>query len=328
MKYIVRSVDGDEYGPFSREELQMLVREERLGPGDFIRRETGRTWSPFDKIAGLGRTSGTELEEEPIPADGISPTRPIVGAEIGSGGDSGGTPEEVPEPEEIVPIEPATEPAETTTPPFNPVAIDDSDPSPFIALGLPMTMDAGEQTCCVVVQSFRDALRESLFNALLGHRGTLVCTNRRIVVVRPSAIRSSMHVAWMDSVNMASIESRRSVPRTIAAIVFLMYAVSSLAGGIVSGLAADFAIASGVGGSLFSMASIAGVGIASFAALIGLLALLTCRRRAMVVSTSGAELVFGCAALGPWHLAQIDAARMSTRVADQSRGRSSPPTAP
>ena len=83
------------------------------------------------------------------------------------------------------------------------------------------------------------------------NRGTLVCTNRRIVVVRPSAIRSSMHVAWMDSVNMASIESRRSVLRTIAAIVFLMYAVSSLAGGIVSGLAAEFATASGVGGSLF-----------------------------------------------------------------------------
>ena len=43
MKYIVRSVDGDEYGPFSREELQNLVSEERLGPGDFIRREAGRT---------------------------------------------------------------------------------------------------------------------------------------------------------------------------------------------------------------------------------------------------------------------------------------------
>jgi hypothetical protein len=53
MRYVVRSVDGAEYGPFTSDELRQLVREQRLGPGDFVRREEGRTWSPFEKIAGL-----------------------------------------------------------------------------------------------------------------------------------------------------------------------------------------------------------------------------------------------------------------------------------
>ena len=65
MRYIVRSVDGDEYGPFSRRELLDLVRDRRLGPGDFVRRETGRTWSPFERIAGLADTEPAAASDSP-----------------------------------------------------------------------------------------------------------------------------------------------------------------------------------------------------------------------------------------------------------------------
>ena len=79
MRYIVRSVDGAEYGPFTREELQQLVRERRLGLGDFVRREEGRTWSPFERIAGLSDLAGDRDDETgPIttgPADRARPAR-------------------------------------------------------------------------------------------------------------------------------------------------------------------------------------------------------------------------------------------------------------
>ncbi|MEE2894982.1 MAG: DUF4339 domain-containing protein, partial [Planctomycetota bacterium] len=79
MKYIVRSVDGDEYGPFTSEELRDLVREDRLGPGDYVRRESGQTWSPFEKIAGLGdRLPDADASPK-------RPTRPTIGAEYSDG---------------------------------------------------------------------------------------------------------------------------------------------------------------------------------------------------------------------------------------------------
>ena len=64
-----------------------------------------------------------------------------------------------------------------------------------------------------------------------------------------------------------------------------------------------------------NLANNAGLIIASVIGLLGVLAIITASRRAMVVSSSGSEIVFGCMALGPWHLAQVDGARLSSPVA-------------
>ena len=54
MKYFIRNVQDEEFGPFSSGELRVLVRQNRLGDGDFVRREVGTTWHAFHTIPGLG----------------------------------------------------------------------------------------------------------------------------------------------------------------------------------------------------------------------------------------------------------------------------------
>ena len=345
MKYVVRSVDGDEYGPFSRTELQKLVEEQRLGPGDFIRRESGKTWSPFEKIAGLATSSDAEIQvelEDPAP-EAVTPRRPVVGAEV-SGSiaadrkprrpvdhpkvgdrildeeeveDEGGTENEMAELSLGSPTTPTFEAPSTT-----------ADPNPFRSFGLPISLEVDEDVRFVVAQSFLDALRESPFNALLGHRASLICTSRRLAMIRPSALRSSMSIAWIDTAGMVAIENRRSVVRLVVGFIFLVYAASAFTGGMLSGLAAGATAASGVDGSLLTIASSAGIILGALTGLLGILAILSSGRTSLVLTGSGAELVFGCRAVGAWHLAQIDAVRLHLPFGSVNREPNAPPTQP
>lgn len=303
MQYIVRSVDGDEYGPFDRKELQRLVDEQRLGPGDFIRRENGRTWSPFEKIAGL---SDEAAKSDPGAAN--RPVRPRVD----------------PQPE-VLGLDEA--PVSTASPKFprtridapsseprndrdfqgigepsinDPIAraVDEPQPNPFTRLGLPITLEDEEQVRFVIIQSFLDALRESPLNAMLGHRGSLVCTDARVVVARPSLMRPSMAITWLSSAGGVSLETRRRFIRMLFGIILVFYALALfLSGPMTTTLLGTFDVIDGitfVAGSLFG--------------LLGLLLLITSSARSLVVTANGLELIFGCSRIGPWHLAQVDAA--------------------
>lgn len=332
MKYIVRSVDGDEYGPFSREELRNLVREDRLGPGDFIRREVGKTWSPFEKIAGLGDDLGIVTKESSVEMHPTTPTRPTVGAEVVGNGTSTARPvQPAPEVEEtsLVEDDPAPEmpldsrPQITTE--VEPLAMP-GEPNPFLAHGLPISMGTDEEVHFVAAQSFIDAFRDSMFNAILGHRAIMICTSRRIAVVRPSSLRPSMEIAWIESIGSVAIQSRRNLFRMVIGILLLLYAISSLLGGVIGAFASSMAGGAGFDGSLLALTSSAGLVIASVVGPLGLLAFLTARQRAMVVGSNGTEIVYACRALGPWHLAQVDAARLSSPIASPAGDRISPPT--
>ena len=319
MQYIVRSVDGDEYGPFDRKELQRLVSEQRLGPGDFIRRENGRTWSPFEKIAGLAEessasTAGTVnapirprvdprpevlgLDPDPDPPVTAGPRLPRtrIDAEIDrseTDDDSndliGSTPSM---------FDAASDRGDDGT-------RDGSQPNPFTRLGLPISLEEGEQVRFVIIQSFLDALRESPLNAILGHRGTLICTDARVAVARPSLMRPSMAIVWLSAAGSASLETRRRIIRLIFGLLFLFNAFSILVSGPITG-----AVMEAIGGSTGPAGSIMSgltLSIGVVCVMFGLLLIATASARSMVVTATGAEVVFGCARIGPWHLSQIDA---------------------
>ena len=137
-----------------------------------------------------------------------------------------------------------------------------------------------------------------------------------------------MQIAWMDSVHMVAIEQRRNTFRLVVGVVLLLYAFSSLASGVLSGFIASLTGNAGMQGNFLSLASTVGLAISAVAGLLGLVTFLTARRRAMVVSSSGSELVFGCMAVGPWHLAQVDGARLSLPDTSTSNDRIVPPTTP
>ena len=319
MRYIVRSVDGDEYGPFDRKELQRLVTEQRLGPGDFIRRESGRTWSPFEKIAGLAEESSVStagivdapirprvdprpevlgLDSEPDPPVTASPRFPRT--RIDADMDRSDTDDDS---NDLIELTPSTFGAASER--DDDGTGDEPQPNPFTRLGLPIRLEEGEQVRFVIIQSFLDALRESPFNAILGHRGTLICTDARVVVARPSLIRPSMAIVWLSSAGSASLETRRRIIRLILGLLFLFNAFSILVSGpITNGVMEALTGSSSPAGSIVSGLTLS---IGAICALLGLLLVATASARSMVVTATGAEAVFGCARIGPWHLSQIDA---------------------
>ena len=309
MQYIVRSVDGDEYGPFDRKELQRLVGEQRLGPGDFIRRENGRTWSPFEKIAGL-----SDETDESNPGAVNTPVRPRVDPQpevLGLEEDSTSHPSPIlprtridaPASEPGIRIDFADPGESRIKDPFERPG-DESQPNPFTRLGLPITLEDGEQVRFVIIQSFLDALRESPLNAILGHRGTLVCTDARVVVARPSLIRPSMAIAWLSSAGGASLETRRRFIRMLFGVAFLFYAFSILLSGPMTNAALG-ALGGPPGASVMSGLTFL---VGGLFGILGVLFLVTASARSLVVTANGPELIFGCSRIGPWHLAQVDAA--------------------
>ena len=361
MRYVVRSVDGAEYGPFTSDELRQLVREQRLGPGDFVRREEGRTWSPFEKIAGLadaatsstGTSSSDPATESASPPAG--PSRPRLDP----------TPERIDVAETSAPPRDAERTIEidldSILPPMDAdVAHADSgsrspppassfagtpspgstdavrarasipvDPArstnPFVAAGLPIDLLEGEEVEFVLVQSFLDACRGSLIGAALGHRGRLVCTTHRAATIMPGFGRSSMTVAWLDRIHAAAVRSRTSMARLIFGVICLLYAAYAVVGSLAVGAAMS---AIGGGAAVGGITAILGAVVAAVAGLLGLYLVLTARGRAVIVGDAADGITFACAA-GPWHLAQIDAGRMRSvgiPVATDGR-RSSPPAA-
>lgn len=175
--------------------------------------------------------------------------------------------------------------------------------NPFVAAGIPIDLDADEEIQFVIVQSFADASRGSMIGALLGHRGRMICTDRRAATVFPGLGRSSMTLVWLDRAASAGIVSRTSLLRLVAGIILLLYAIYAGVAAVAGGATLNAAF--GGGGTPLL---IAGLVLAALALLLAIVMLVGSRRRTIVIGTSGEGIAFPCAAAGPWHLARIDEA--------------------
>ena len=111
-------------------------------------------------------------------------------------------------------------------------------------------------------------------------------------------MRPSMAITWLSSAGGVSLETRRRFIRMLFGIILVFYALALfLSGPMTTTLLGTFDVIDGitfVAGSLFG--------------LLGLLLLITSSARSLVVTANGLELIFGCSRIGPWHLAQVDAA--------------------
>jgi hypothetical protein len=342
MRYVVRSVDGAEYGPFTSDELRQLVRDQRLGPGDFVRRESGRTWSPFEKIAGLADVfeesrktdrpdaspTPTMAKEEETVETPTRPAPPVPPPTLTR-------PRPLPSPEQVAKdapdapsifetVDSRLDPGGTQSTPL--LSLDDPqdlkdrrearthsiDPTrslnPFVAAGLPIGLLEGEVVQFELIQSFLDAGRGSLIGAVLGHRGRLICTDRRVGAIMPGFGRSSMSIVWLDRAETAAVRSRTSIVRMIFGVVCLLYAVYALVGSLAVGAA--LTALGGAGNSVASVSTMLGLVLTGIAALLGLVLVLTARGRTVIVGDPSSGIAFACAAASPWHLAKIDEGRM------------------
>lgn len=318
MKYVVRSLDGREYGPFTSDQLQDLRAGQRLGPGDFIRRENGRTWSPFEKIAGLGDLSeAADLPRNDAPLAGPSalPDQDVFPA--------------TPDLEDV-----ATLPADLQRDPLRTDAVDPMDErdvmddSPvtitrsstseieldiarasasadmLVQHGVLVNRLPGETDVFTLKQSFLDVARNSVLAALLGRRGVLVCTSRRIAVVLPSVSSRTIRIAYPGQSRSIGLERRTSLVRLIFGVMlFLNAIVTFLGSSLLGGLAAVVDGAAGVG--IAEASGALGWGIAALFAAGGGFLLLTSTAKALVID-AGDPVVFPCSRATAWHLGRID----------------------
>jgi hypothetical protein len=308
MRYMVRNVEGGEYGPFTSEELRQLVRQQRLGPGDFVRREQGNTWNPFEKIEGLASLlSGDSGADGAQPfADSAAPSDPRARR---SGAPT--PPRPAASPEELhfdAPGMPVASAAGAsfgdlgTPDPMNPMAPMAVAPSvkvnPFPAAGLPIVLAENEDVQFVLVQSTLDACRTSLLSTVLGYRGRMICTDRRTVTIMPGLGRVSMSIVWNDRAGSAGIRSHTNIIRALLGGILTIVGGFGLLG-VVLGLNALPIDAT------LMISAVYGV-----MAAVGGLLLLTSFAKVVLVGDSSDGIVFPCAAASPWHLAKIDEARM------------------
>lgn len=319
MKYIVRSVDGREYGPFGSDELRELADQRRLGPGDFVRRETGRTWSPFERIPGLGDRSPSARSETPTPGPGLAPD-PDEPLEIEASD---------PDPVPAVAAREADDESDASMPP----AVDrttgsgheldlaraSANADALVEHGLLVDRLPGELDVFTLHQSFLDMSRNSMLAALLGRRGVLVCTNRRIAAVLPDLMTQSARIAYPERISSIGVERRTSPLRLVFGAILLLNAILTVVGaGLLGSVTAALDAAAGT--SIAATSAGASVAVAAIFGLAGVLLLLTSTSRALVVD-GGESITFPCGRVTAWHLGRLDEAR-NAAVADRHVRRS------
>ena len=313
MKYIVRSVDGREYGPFASDELRELADQRRLGPGDFVRRETGRTWSPFERIPGLGDRPPTPRTDAPSPGTGVpGGVADVPEAEI-TEFESSSTP---------LDQEAGAEPDDSVSTVFErtsgsghelDLARASANVDALVENGVLVDRLPGESDVFTLNQSFLDMTRNSLLAAVLGRRGVLVCTNRRIAAVLPDLMTQSARIAYPERVRSIGIERRTSPLRLVFGAILLLNAVFTVVGAGLLGTVTT-ALDAAAGTSIAAASTGASIVVAAIFGLAGVLLLLTSTSRALVVD-GGESIAFPCGRVTAWHLGRLDEAR-NAAVAD------------
>lgn len=313
MKYIVRSLDGREYGPFTSDQLRTLRAEERLGPGDFVRRETGKTWSPFEKIPGLGNAGDAAAEFRPDAPEAGPAGPPNRGQEPKTPAESDLIDDPFHSPADLQIDETGTEtpkeaPVPLKRPSTSPIELDiaraSASADTLVQHGILVNRLPGETDVFTLQQSFLDVARHSIFAAVLGRRGALVCTSRRIAVVLPSVSSRTIRIAYPGQSRSIGLERRTSLVRLIFGVMLCLNAfVTFLGSSLLGGLAALVDGAAGVG--IAEASGALGWGIAALFAAGGIFLLVTSTAKALVID-AGDPVVFPCSRATAWHLGRID----------------------
>ncbi|MAD18876.1 MAG: hypothetical protein CMJ52_01445 [Planctomycetaceae bacterium] len=318
MKYIVRSVDGREYGPFGSDELRELADQRRLGPGDFVRREMGRTWSPFERIPGLG-DRGSLPSSDPSTLDSTEPVADgeVLGLE---------TDVRDPMPETDAPERDAA----THPPPSRSVedhagsgheldlARASANAVALVEHGVLVERLPGEVDVFTLSQSFFDTSRKSFVAAMLGRRGRLICTNRRVAAILPDLMTQSIRIAYPERIGSIGIERRTSPVRLVFGALLLLNAIFTLIGTSLFG-STMAALDAAAGTALAGASGGAGLAIATVFGVAGVLLLLTSTTRALVVD-DGDAIEFPCGRITVWHLGRLDESR-NAALADPAPGK-------
>ena len=265
LDYFVRFSTGAESGPYTADELRELARSSRLKPTDFIRRGEFGTWMVAARTRGF-EFSDTKKPVAPIEDSPLEAVEPIDAA-VGSATATAAEPPRAPIPSAV---------AEATT---------ESGYIVTLALrGFNMRTLPGEVVCYTLAQDFVDAFRVSMFAALLGKRGTLVVTSRRVIIANATLTTRHVDVLYLDALDRVSVATRVSVARCVLGGVFAL-------GGVLTLLLAMSGILGSVG-LMMPFGSMIATAYGAFLLALGALMLILSRARVLELRVASGAVRF------------------------------------
>ena len=275
MNYFVRTESGAEHGPLSAKQLRDAARSGALSRGDLVRPEGTVDWFRADRVRGL-EFVGTALAVAP-------PTQA-----------------------------PGTEPEPTSVPaPPVPARRDDGlirHIEPLALRGFNVRKLEGEEVESVEPQSFLDAFRLSMLAAVIGRRGVLVLTNRRVFVTNATISTRALQSAYLDRIDRVGFGSRTAIWKLLLGVWILLSGIAWQVAPMVLGL---------LGVIPFAMPAFEWR--AFVLAGVGLLIVLLARYRALEIGVASGTIVFAKRSLELDTLSRIDEVR-ERRLAHLSSG--------
>lgn len=270
MTYHIRTEAGVEFGPVTANQLRDGARAGTISRRDLVRPDGSVDWFRADKVRGL------DFSAEIVVADGLG-----VKAE---------TPQSL-------------TPPQLPAPPLLPVARANPNDAllrhiePLVLRGFNVRKLEGEEVVAIDTQTFLDTFRVSIAAALIGRRGILVLTNRRLFIANATISTRSLQSVYLERIDRLGFGGRISLAYFLIGILLALTA-SAIAFG-------PSLIALATGGVL----ALAPNMIAVPFAVIGVILILLARLRALEIGVASANLIYAKRSLELDTLARIDEAR-------------------
>ena len=270
MTYHIRTEAGVEFGPVTANQLRDGARAGTISRRDLVRPDGSVDWFRADKVRGL------DFSAEIVVADGLE-----VKAE---------TPQ-------------LLTPPQSLTPPQLPVARANPNDAllrhiePLVLRGFNVRKLEGEEVVAIDTQTFLDTFRVSIAAALIGRRGILVLTNRRLFIANATISTRSLQSVYLERIDRLGFGGR------ISLAYFLIGILLALTGSAIAFGSGVIAVATG--GAYGLAPNIVAVPLVA----IGVILILLARLRALEVGVASANLIYAKRSLDFDTLARIDEAR-------------------
>jgi len=271
MNYYVRTEAGLEYGPLTSKQLRDAARSGALSRRDMLRPDGTVDWFRADKVRGL------EFVDQTVTSVAFT--------------------DSVAAPSAPLPVPQTAQTAASGTVPRK----DDGllrYIEPLALRGFNVRKLDGEEVESVEPQSFLDAFRLSMLAAIIGRRGVLVLTNRRVFVTNATISTRALQSAYLDRIDRIGFGSRTTLWKLLLGIMLAL---------VGAGIQLAPLLVGWIGGTGFTIPTIQpaalvflGVGI-----MVGLLA----RYRALEIGVASGTIFFAKRSLELDTLSRIDEIR-------------------
>jgi hypothetical protein len=210
MNYYVRTEAGLEYGPLTSKQLRDAAKSGALSRRDLLRPDGTIDWFRADKVRGL------EFADSSAPSGAASDS--LVAASVAA-------------------TAAAASPGPMSPPPTSRRQDDGliRHIEPLALRGFNVRKLDGEEVESVEPQSFLDAFRLSMIAAVIGRRGVLVLTNRRVFVTNATISTRALQSAYLDRIDRIGFGSRIAIWKLIMGVSLILIGVLGQIGLMLTG---------------------------------------------------------------------------------------------